>query len=97
LPYGPARSISFGPDGGIVVGQRSNELANWKRYRGGTAGEIWIDPTGQGNFEPLLPALSHVIAPMWLGDRIYFLSDHEGMATSTPAPSTARISSAHPS
>ncbi len=79
LPYGPARSISFGPDGGVVVGRRSNELANWKRYRGGTAGEIWIDPDGTGDFKPLLKSMSHVVMPMWLGNRIYFLSDHEGI------------------
>ncbi|MCL4300029.1 MAG: PDZ domain-containing protein [Anaerolineae bacterium] len=79
LPYGPARSVSFGPAGGVVIGRRTNELANWKRYRGGTAGEIWLDSKGRGKFKPLLKTLSHVISPIWLGERIYFLSDHEGI------------------
>ena len=50
LPYGPGRSISFGPDGGVVIGRRARELANWKRYRGGTVGDIWIDLKGIGRF-----------------------------------------------
>jgi tricorn protease len=79
LPYGPARSISFGPDGGVAIGRRSMELANWKRYRGGTAGDIWIDRKGKGTFEPLLKLESNLIYPMWIGDRVYFLSDHEGI------------------
>jgi tricorn protease len=79
LPYGPARALSFGPNGGVVIGRRSDDLARWKRYRGGTAGEIWLDAKGKGNFKLLLKSLSHVIMPMWLEGRIYFLSDHEGI------------------
>ncbi len=79
LPCGPARSLSFGPEGGVVIGRRSNELANWKRYRGGTAGEIWIDLKGKGKFKPLLKSPGHVVCPLWLGERIYYLSDHEGV------------------
>lgn len=79
LPYGPARSISFGPDGGVVLGRRSHEIANWKRYRGGTAGDIWIDVKGNGKFKSLLKVESNLVNPIWLGQRIYFLSDHEGI------------------
>ncbi len=79
LPCGPARSASFGPQGGMVIGRRANDLANWKRYRGGTAGDVWIDRDGSGVFEPLLKLNSNVVNPLWLGDRIYFLSDHEGI------------------
>lgn len=81
LPYGPARSASFGPEGGVVIGRRASDLANWKRYRGGTAGDIWIDRKGNGRFRPLLKKLkSNMANPMWIGDRIYFLSDHEGIS-----------------
>ncbi len=80
MPCGPARSISFGPEAGMVIGRRVNDLANWKRYRGGRTGDIWIDRQGEGRFRPLLKKLKGNMAnPMWIGDRIYFLSDHEGI------------------
>lgn len=79
LAYGPAGSISFGPNGGVVLGRRRQEMAYWKRYRGGTAGDIWIDEAGRGQFKPLLKSISNAVYPMWLGERIYFLSDHQGI------------------
>ena len=79
LPYGPAVSISFGPDGGVVIGRRNEDLARWKRYRGGRTGDIWIDAKGKGKFKSLLKLKSNLASPMWIGERIYFLSDHEGI------------------
>lgn len=84
LPYGAARSIAFGPEGGVVIGRNTGDPARWKRYRGGTAGHLWIDTNGDGNFVRFLPNLAaNIASPMWLanGDagRIYFVSDHEGV------------------
>ncbi|MCP4356639.1 MAG: peptidase, partial [Chloroflexi bacterium] len=79
LAYGPAQSISFGPEGGVVLGRKAQELAYWKRYRGGRTGEIWIDTKGNGRFRSLLKLKSNLVSPIWLGERIYFLSDHEGV------------------
>ena len=79
LPYGLARSIAFGPNGAIVLGRNTGELAFWKRYRGGTAGYLYLDPTGEGNFRRLLDLTGNITAPCWVGDRIFFLSDHEGI------------------
>lgn len=79
LPYGPARTISFGPDGGVVIGRNTGDPATWKRYRGGTAGEIWIDEKGNGRFKKLIELKGNMANPMWIGDRIYFLCDHEGI------------------
>jgi len=83
LDYGLARAIAFGPNGGVVLGRNTDEPARWKRYRGGTTGQLWIDQSGSGEFKPLLPGLSNLASPMWLYDRgalgrIYFISDHEG-------------------
>ena len=88
LPYGAARAISFGPGNRVVIGRNTGDPARWKRYRGGTAGHLWIDAEGDGNFARFLADLKGNIAtPMWLtnpaiaGDlgRIYFVSDHEGV------------------
>ena len=79
LPYGPANHIAFGDSGGIVIGRATGDPARWKRYRGGEAGQIWIDRDGNGEFQPLAPVNSNFTTPMWIGDRVYFISDHEGV------------------
>ncbi len=80
INVGPARALSFGPNGEMVIGRNNNDPAHWKRYRGGTAGQIWIDSSGDRQFRPLIDLEGNLDSPMWLGRRIYFLSDHEGIA-----------------
>jgi tricorn protease len=79
LNLGHGRSFSFGPRGQLVIGRNAADPARWKRYRGGTAGEIWIDAQGCGTFTKLLLPDGNPCWPMWIGDRIFFLSDHEGI------------------
>lgn len=79
INIGPARNLSFGPKGGVVIGRNTGDPARWKRYRGGTAGQIWVDATGRGAFKPLIKLKGNLANPIWIGDRIYFLSDHEGI------------------
>jgi tricorn protease len=85
---GPARALPYGPVSGVAVGESgtalvsavmSREPAWWKRYRGGTAGKLWWRPSGGDEFTRLLADLDgNIEAPMVLGDRVAFLSDHEG-------------------
>ncbi|GAA3061062.1 S41 family peptidase [Actinokineospora globicatena] len=81
LPYGPLASLSLAPDGGVVLGTPiSREPAWWKRYRGGTIGKVWVDRAGTGGFERILSDVDgHIVCPLWVGGRIAFLSDHEGV------------------
>ena len=84
LPYGPVETIAEGPAVGderpMVIGSMlTREQAWWKRYRGGTAGKLWIDADGNGEFERLVPELDGNLSdPMWIDGRVVFLSDHEG-------------------
>ncbi|MGD8750652.1 MAG: hypothetical protein PVG14_04475, partial [Anaerolineales bacterium] len=79
IAIGPARAISYGPQGSLVIGRNTGDPARWKRYRGGTAGQIWIDAQGEGNYQPLIELKGNLASPMWIDERIYFLSDHEGI------------------
>ena len=80
LPYGPCYAVSTGPGGTTVLGTDQRRAgAVWHRYAGGTAGKIWIGSDGE--FHRLLPELtSQLEDPDTVGDRVVFLSDHEGWA-----------------
>ena len=81
LPYGPITSIARGTGGTVVLGvnQSRQRGAAWKRYRGGTAGALWIDVGGTGRFERFLADLGGQIEdPVFVGERLVFVSDHEG-------------------
>ncbi|MEV7120041.1 S41 family peptidase [Kitasatospora griseola] len=83
LPYGPIGALAFeavpaGATGGrVLLGTHNRDAAHWKRYRGGRAGKLWV---GGAEFERLHAGLDGQLeCPMWVGDRVAFLSDHEGV------------------
>lgn len=79
IPCGPANFIAYSPEGkGAVIQRHGYGYVSWKRYKGGTAGELWIDREGKGNFKKLLSVHGNALRPLWIQNRIYFISDHEG-------------------
>ncbi|GHD30451.1 S41 family peptidase [Streptomyces galbus] len=79
LPYGPVGDVAYGPHTVLQSAPMGREAAHWKRYRGGTAGKLWIDREDTGEFTRLHEDLDgNIECPVWVGDRIAFLSDHEG-------------------
>ena len=88
LALGQVNHLAFGPTVGqgqrrgraLLIGRNTADPARWKRYRGGTAGHLWIDAEGSGRFRRMTELTGNITSPMWLGERIYFLSDAEGVA-----------------
>jgi len=80
LRLGHMRTLSPGPNGRFAIGRNETDPARWKRYRGGTSGEIWCDVEGDGRYTKLPLPNGNPVWPMWIGERIFFLADHEGIA-----------------
>jgi tricorn protease len=85
LPFGPVADLSAGVDAVALLngtwGSFGTDPAYWKRYRGGTAGRLWVGPAAAGAapFRRVLADLpSQFASPMIVGGRLAFLSDHEG-------------------
>jgi tricorn protease len=79
LPLGQVNHLARGPGGACVIGRNTADPARWKRYRGGTAGHLWVDAVGNGQFSRLPGPDGNLSCPLWIGDRVWFLSDHEGV------------------
>jgi tricorn protease len=102
LPFGLVSDLSLGAGGaggagtvGLLTGTWGifgTDPAQWKRYRGGTAGRLWTGPAtaitaaapgaAGGTPGPFLRVLADLptqfASPMIVGGRLAFLSDHEG-------------------
>jgi tricorn protease len=80
LPFGPVSDLFLGSTGtALLTGRENSEPAFWKRYRGGTAGKLWTATADNPLFTRILTELNTQLgSPMLIGDRLFFLSDHEG-------------------
>ena len=67
---------SFSPDGSkLVYNRRGNEEYYWKRYKGGQYTDIWQYDFKTNAFAPLTDYVGKNAYPMWIGSRMYFVSD----------------------
>ena len=100
LSLGASGAGGMGGSGGVSTadtvglltgtwGVFGTDPAEWKRYRGGTAGRLWTGPAtaigpgaADGTPGPFLRVLADLptqfASPMIVGGRLAFLSDHEG-------------------
>ena len=51
---------------------------DWKQYKGGQTQPIWIARLSDSSIEKLPRENSNDKCPMWVGDKVYFLSDRNG-------------------
>jgi tricorn protease len=80
LRIGHALSLDVAANGATLIGRNAIDPARWKRYRGGTAGHLWVDVRGSGEYVRICRELDGNLAwPLWLGERVIFLSDHDGI------------------
>jgi len=83
LPLPMAEFGSFSPDGkhiAYVPTDNNRRLAaiGWKRYRGGKASHIWIADLKDYEIVKVPRDASNDGTPMWVGNKVYFLSDRKG-------------------
>jgi tricorn protease len=76
LPVERGILCSFSPDGTkMVYNRRGNEEYYWKRYKGGQYTDIWLYDFGTKHFSPITDYVGKNAYPMWIGNRMYFVSD----------------------
>jgi tricorn protease len=83
LPLPMAEAGSFSADGkhiAYVPVDNNRRLAaiGWKRYRGGKASRIWLVNLSDLNLDQVPRDVSNDGNPMWVGNKVYFLSDRNG-------------------
>lgn len=83
IPLPQAEQGCFSPDGKrlayVPLGLQS--YAAWKRYRGGTTSAIWLADLADSSVVKVPRDNSNDSYPMWIGRRVYFLSDRNGPTT----------------
>jgi tricorn protease len=76
MPLAYGEMASFSPDGGkLVFTERSQIERTWKRYRGGMATDLVLFDLKTLVSEVLAPNDANDEIPMWVNDKIWFLSD----------------------
>jgi tricorn protease len=79
LPLGWAVRLDIDPKSGMwAFNRKSWETATWKRYRGGTAPDIWVGDPKKADFKKITNFDGSNAFPMWHAGRVYYLSDQGG-------------------
>ena len=91
LPYGVASALALGPAGTAVTTPNARDHAMWKRYRGGTASQLWLRGSESGEarahdeWTRVLPETeAGIYNPAWVGQRLCFCSDLDASLDGAP-------------
>lgn len=82
LPLPSGSAGCFSPDSSMIAydpGIKWQEA--WKRYRGGQTSKIWMAQLSDSSVTEVPRKNSNDTYPMWVGNKIYFLSDRNGPVT----------------
>lgn len=78
LPLPEGGFCSYSPDGKKLAYNRvMREFRTWKYYKGGMADDIWIYDPAAKSVQNITNNDAQDIIPMWIGDKIYFISDRD--------------------
>src|SRR5271157_3098027 len=70
---------SYSPDGQeLAYVPLDHAFEIWKRYRGGRTSPIWIAQLADSSMTPVPRENSNDFNPMWVDQRVFFLSDRSG-------------------
>jgi tricorn protease len=84
IPLPMAIRGSLSPDGQFAAYEPLSQWqADWKRHRGGQTQPIWLARLSDSTIEKLPRENSNDKCPMWIGDKIYFLSDRNANGVTT--------------
>ncbi|MGV8042074.1 MAG: hypothetical protein AB2L07_19105 [Thermoanaerobaculaceae bacterium] len=82
LPLPMGERGSYSPDGQrLAYEPLAQWQPAWKRYRGGQTDPIWIARLSDSAVEEIPRPNSNDRFPMWIGERVFFISDRDGAAT----------------
>jgi len=82
LPLPMAEDGSYSPDGTqIAYSPLFQWEPDWKHYRGGQTTPIWIANLADSSVVKIPRDNSNDRNPLWIGDKVYFLSDRSGPVT----------------
>ncbi len=97
LPLPMGERGTFSPDGNYIAYEPLKQWQpDWKRYKGGQQDVIWIASLKDSSIKKIPGAGVSSKYPMWMGDKIYFLSDRNSPSGRVSLfsfdPKTAQIS-----
>jgi len=79
LPMYTAGAGEFSPDGKrVVYSPLFRDFRTWKRYEGGWAQDLFVYDLAAGTQKAIAPSKRTERDPMWIGEKIFFVSDRDG-------------------